>query len=147
MAQITAKLDKGLAVRLSNGRHVWTADEPLDKNGTDSGPNPYELLLSALAACTCVTISWYCQHKGISLNSVSANYDFARIHIDDCQDCDMPDRGFLEKVTSDVHMEGDFDEAQKKRLAQIVERCPVRKTLAFGIEFDSNATFAGEKEP
>jgi len=43
MARITAKLTTGMAVHLSNGRHEWQADEPVDAGGTDSGPNPYEL--------------------------------------------------------------------------------------------------------
>ena len=141
MAHITAILTAGMAVKLSNGRHEWQADEPLDAGGTDTGPNPYELLLGSLAACTCVTISWYCRYKKISLESVSTTYDFSRIHIDDCKDCDIPDRGFIEKVTSNVHIEGDFDDAQQKRLAQIATRCPVHKTLAHGVAFEDNATF------
>lgn len=142
MAQITAKLASGMAVQLSNGRHVWKADEPLEAGGTDTGPNPYELLLGSLAACTCVTISWYCQHKQLPLESVSTTYDFSRVHADDCKDCDIPEKGFIEKITSNVHIEGDFDTAQKKRLAQIAQRCPVHKTLAHGIKFEDNASFS-----
>jgi putative redox protein len=142
MATITATLEDGLSVQLSNGRHEWNADEPESAGGTDTAPNPYELLLGSLAACTCITISAYCRHKKLALESVSATYELARIHADDCKDCDIPDRGFIERITSNVHIEGDFDEAQKKRLAQIVERCPVHKTLANGTEFADNATFA-----
>ena len=130
-----------MSVQLSNGRHEWKADEPLDVGGSDTGPNPYELLLGSLAACTCITISGYCQFKKLPLESVSASYDFSRVHAEDCKDCDMPDRGFIEKVTSTVHIEGDFDDAQRKRLAQIVTRCPVHKTLEHGIKFEDNATF------
>ncbi len=142
MAQITAKLTSGMAVQMSNGRHVWNADEPLEAGGTDTAPNPYELLLGSLAACTCITISWYCQHKKIPLKSVSTTYDFSRVHADDCKDCDIPDKGFIEKITSNVHIEGDFDEAQRKRLAQIAQRCPVHKTLAHGVKFEDNASFS-----
>ena len=142
MAKITAKLTSGMAVQMSNGRHVWNADEPLEAGGTDTAPNPYELLLGSLAACTCITISWYCQHKKIPLKSVSTTYDFSRVHADDCKDCDIPDKGFIEKITSNVHIEGDFDEAQRKRLAQIAQRCPVHKTLAHGVEFEDNASFS-----
>ena len=142
MARITARLEEGMAVRLSNGRHVWHADEPIDAGGSDTGPDPYELLLGSLAACTCITLSWYCQHKGLLLRSVSTTYDFSRVHIDDCKDCDEPDKGFIEQITSNVHIEGDFNKAQKKRLAQIAERCPVHKTLAHGIAFDDNASFS-----
>ena len=141
MSRITAKLTSGMAVVLSNGRHEWQADEPSDAGGSDSGPNPYELLLGSLAACTCITISWYCQHTGLPLESVSTTYDFSRVHAEDCKDCDKPEKGFIEKITSNVHIEGDFDEAQRKRLAQIAERCPVHKTLAHGVAFEDNATF------
>jgi putative redox protein len=145
MASITAKLTSGMAVQLSNGRHQWNADEPHNAGGTDTGPNPYELLLGSLAACTCITISWYCQHKQLPLESVSASYDLSRVHADDCEDCDIPDRGFIEKVTSNVHIAGDFDEAQRKRLAQIAERCPVHKTLSHGIVFEDNASFSTDE--
>jgi len=141
MTQITATLTTGMAVTLSNGRHEWAADEPHAAGGTDTGPNPYELLLGSLAACTCVTLAGYCQYKGLPLKSVRATYDFARVHADDCKDCDIPDRGFIEQITSNVHIEGDFDEAQRKRLAQIASRCPVHKTLAHGVQIDDNATF------
>jgi len=141
MSQVTAILTSGMAVQLSNGRHQWAADEPIDAGGTDSGPNPYELLLGSLAACTCVTIAWYCQGKKLPLESVSASYDFSRVHADDCKDCDSPQKGLIEKITSKVHIEGNFDDAQRKRLAQIVERCPVHKTLANGVQFEDKATF------
>ena len=144
MARITARLTTGMAVRLSNGRHEWRADEPVDAGGTDTGPNPYELLLGSLAACTCVTISLYCQFKKLPLESVSTTYEFDRNHAKDCEDCDIPDKGFIERITSKVHIEGNFDDTQRKRLAQIAERCPVHKTLAHGVEFDDKATFGQE---
>ena len=141
MTTITAYLTSGMVVRLSNGRHTWAADEPPESGGTDTGPDPYELLLGSLAACTCITIAWYCRHKKLPLNSVSTTYDFSRIHAKDCEDCDIPDKGYIEKITSNVHIEGDFNEAQRKRLAQIAERCPVHKTLAHGVELEDHATF------
>ncbi len=141
MAQITAELASGTAVRLTNGRHQWLADEPPEIHGTDTGPNPYELLLGSLAACTCITLALYCRHKGIALDSVTATYDFDRIHARDCEECDEPKRGFIDRISSKVHIGGEFDDAQRKRLAQIVERCPVHKTLANGVMISDHATF------
>ncbi len=141
MARVTAKLTTGMVVRISNGRHEWGADEPLSTGGTDTGPNPYELLLGSLAACTCVTLAAYCLHKELPLKSVSTSYDFSRVHADDCRDCDIPEKGFIEQITSNVHIEGDFDAAQRKRLAQVAQRCPVHKTLAHGVRFEDHATF------
>jgi uncharacterized OsmC-like protein len=141
MARISAKLSAGLVVDISDGRHEWQADEPPAAGGTDVGPNPYELLLSSLAACTCITVAAYCRHKGLTLNSITATYEFAHVHADDCKDCDIPDKGFIETITSNVQIEGDFDEAQQKRLAQVARRCPVHKTLAAGVAFEDNASF------
>jgi putative redox protein len=141
MARISAVLSAGTAVQISNGRHEWKADEPLGVGGTDKAPNPYELLLGSLAACTCITISLYCRHKGLNLESVRTSYEYAREHAEDSQDCDKKDAGCIEKVKSNVHIEGDFDDAQKKRLAQIVTRCPVHKTLENGVSLDDNTTF------
>ena len=36
---------------------------------------------------------------------------------------------------SNVHISGEFDDKQKKRLAQIATRCPVHKTLEKGVVF------------
>jgi len=141
MTRITAILTTGMAVQISNGRHDWSADEPTSVGGTDTGPNPYELLLGSLAACTCVTISMYCRHKKLALKSVSTSYNFKRIHADDCKDCGDDAKGMIDHVTSNVHVEGDFDDAQRERIAQIATRCPVHKTLTNGMHIADNATF------
>jgi len=141
MSHITATLSSGTAVRLTNGRHSWLADEPLDVGGGDTGPNPYDLLLSALAACTCITLSMYCKRKGLNLRSISASYDYDRVHAEDCKECDDSMSGYIDRITSDVRIEGEFDEAQQKRLTQIVGRCPVHKTLANKVVFSDQASF------
>ena len=141
MPRITAELTEGMVVKISNDRHEWTADEPVAVGGTDTGPNPYELLLGSLAACTCITVSAYCRHKNLNLKSISTTYNFKRIHADDCADCDDEDTGMIDHIISNVHIEGDFDDAQRKRLAQIASRCPVHKTLSNGVRIKDNATF------
>ena len=141
MSEVKARLTNGMQVELSNGRHTWAADEPEDVGGTDTGPNPYELLLGGLAACICITIAMYCRHKKLTLNSIDATFNFKRIHADDCEHCDDDASGFLDHIESNVHISGDFDDDQKKRLAQIATRCPVHKTLANGVQFMDNATF------
>ncbi len=141
MTQITATLSSGTEVELSNGRHSWRADEPVNVGGTDNGPNPYELLLGSLAACTCITLAIYCRHKKIALDSVTASYDFNRIHAKDCEECDDDARGFIDHITSNVLIGGDFDDAQKKRLAEIAQRCPVHKTLAKGMSISDRVGF------
>jgi len=40
----------GFAQEIAVGRHHLLADEPVADGGTDTGPSPYDLLLSALGA-------------------------------------------------------------------------------------------------
>ena len=142
MAKITAELTTGTVVQMSNGRHTWSADEPLDTGGTDTGPTPYELLLGSLAACTCITLALYARHKGIALESVRTSYEYKRVHADDCEKWADTKTGFIDHITTHVEIAGDFDEAQRKRLAQVARRCPVHKTLENGVVFSDNVSFA-----
>lgn len=143
MATITADLKSGFAVEIRAGDHVWHADEPTSVGGTDTGPNPYELLLSAVAACTTITISMYCQRKNWDLHSISARYELDKVHIDDCADCDDDAKGYIDRVRSEIFIEGDFDEEQRKRLADIAQRCPVHKTVDNGVSFTTETVFVG----
>lgn len=141
MASLTAELTSGTVVTLSNGRHTWRADEPPEAQGTDVGPTPYEILLGALGACTCITLALYCRHKKIALKAVNASFEYDRIHADDCEDCDDDTTGFIDRVTTRVRIAGSFDDAQRKRLAEVAARCPVHKTLANGVKIRDQVEF------
>ncbi len=140
--EIKARLSDGLRVTVSNGRHEWYADEPIAKGGEESAPNPYELLLGSLAACTAVTLKLYTTQKGIPLEWVETTYEFDRVHADDCAECEQEGTGLIERIKSHVTIGGTFDDAQRNRLAQIVCRCPVHKTLAAGVRIFDDVAFA-----
>jgi putative redox protein len=142
MATITAELVGDMEVTISSTDHTWTADEPADVGGTDAGPDPYELLLGSLAACTCITVAMYARRKGIALTSVSADYTHEKVHSDDCDDCDDDRSGFIDRVTSRIYVDGDFDDATRRRLQEVATRCPVHKTLENGVVF-AETVFAG----
>jgi putative redox protein len=141
MATVTAELRDGTVAEIKARQFSWRADEPPAARGTDTGPTPYEMLLGSLAACTAITLRLYADHKGLALAGVDVALEFDRVHADDCEDCDERADGFIERVVSRVTLHGNFDDAQKRRLAQVAERCPVHKTLAKGVHISDNVEF------
>jgi putative redox protein len=142
MTSITAELKGGYRVEITDGTHIWGADEPVDLGGEDSAPTPYEMLLGSLAACTVITLSMYARRKHILVTSVSVEYSHDRIHAEDCEDCDDSRTGMIDRVTSRIFIDGDFDDATRQRLMDVAKRCPVHKTLEAGIVFDETV-YAG----
>ena len=144
MATVTARLGKGVRVVITNGRHEWMVDEPIDLGGDDLGPTPYEMLAGSLAACTAVTLRLYAAHKGIALESVTAEYSFDRVHTIDCRECDSADSGMIERMRARITIGGTFTEAERKRLTEIAARCPVHKTLTHGMRIFDEVAFEGD---
>ncbi len=110
------------------GRHRLRADEPKSVGGDDSGPGPYELLLAGLGACTSMTLRIYAEHKGLPLEHVTVRLRHAKIHARDCEDCETRE-GRLDLIEREVAITGDLDAAQRQRLLEIADRCPVHRTL------------------
>ena len=141
MATVTAQLGPGMQTTISARQFTFTADEPPAGGGTDQGPTPYEILLGSLAACTAITLRWYADRKGLPLHGVDVTLSYDRVHADDCEECDDEARGLIERVRSETTIRGDFTEAQRARLAQIAERCPVHKTLTRGVQIFDRVSF------
>ncbi len=141
MATVTAELGSGTDVAIDIRQFSWAADEPESAGGTNTGPTPYEILLGSLAACIGVTLRVYANHKGIPLEGASVTLTFDRIHADDCDDCDERADGRIERIRSEVIIRGDFDEAQRVRLTQVAQRCPVHKSLANGVHISDSVSF------
>ncbi len=142
MTTITAELGDNFQVDITNGHQTWRADEPIDLGGDDTGPNPYDYLLGALASCTSITLALYAKRKNIKLSSLSVEYSYDKVHVEDCAECDDSHSGMIDHVTARIFIDGDFDESVRKRLQDIAVRCPVHKTLEKGIVF-SETVFAG----
>ena len=125
--QVVVSNENGLAQEVVSGKHRWRADEPAPL-GTDSGPSPYELLLASLGACTSMTLRLYAQRKGMDLQRITVRLQHFRIHAEDCTDCETKE-GLLDRIDREIELTGNLDEAQKSRLLEIAERCPVHRTL------------------
>lgn len=110
------------------GPHQLNADEPTDLGGGDTGPSPYDLLLSALGACTSMTLRMYADRKKWSLDGVTVRLKHEKIHARDCEECDEK-VGRIDKIERNIQLEGDLTENQRQRLLEIANKCPVHRTL------------------
>lgn len=137
-------LTENYQVSISNGRHTLLADEPLHAGGSDSGPNPYDLLLASLAACTAITVQMYAQRKGWPLTQVNLNLNRRQVLAKDCPDCTSSPNSKVEMITVEVSFEGDLTPEQIDRLLDISTRCPVHRSLVGEIKINTHLAGSGD---
>jgi putative redox protein len=118
--------------QITVGQHELISDEPRPI-GDDAGPTPYDLLLSALGACTSMTVRMYADRKGWPLQRVRVTLRHSRIHAEDCAECETT-RGWIGHIDRDVELTGDLDDDQRQRLLHIADRCPVHQTLTSEVD-------------
>ena len=58
-------------VEIEAGGHAILADEPPANGGGGKGPDPFDLVLSGLAACTLITLRMYAERKAWAGFSIS----------------------------------------------------------------------------
>jgi putative redox protein len=126
----------GYANLIQAGPHMLRADEPVSVGGADSGPNPYDLLLAGLGACKSMTMRMYADRKGWPLEATRVRLRHSRIHAEDCEECETT-KGRVDRIAVEVGVDGELDDAQRQRLLEISERCPVHRTLKSEIDIRS----------
>jgi uncharacterized OsmC-like protein/alpha-beta hydrolase superfamily lysophospholipase len=121
------------------GRHRLRADEPLSAGGSDTGPSPYDLLLAALGACTAMTLRLYADAKQLPLERVSVDLAHNKIHAVDCAECETRE-GKIERIDRVLTLEGPLDDAQRAKLLEIADKCPVHRTLHSELKVSTSLT-------
>lgn len=107
-------------------RHHLLADEPRAYGGTNQGLSPYGLLSAGLAACTSMTIRMYARRKGWPLDHVMVDVSHDKVH---AQDADTTTPVKVDTWKRRITLRGDLDDAQRTRLLEIADKCPVHRTL------------------
>ena len=143
MKIITATMGKKFTTEIHMQEHDLTADEPEKAGGDNTGPNPYDLLLASLAACTAMTIRWYADRKKLDLTGCEVTLEYNRMHIKDCKACEEGDpRSHIEHIKRTVEISGDFSDEEKQKLMSIPGKCPVSKTLKTGVVIEDEVSYA-----
>lgn len=114
--------------------HQFLADEPKSKEGgLGAGPNPYDLLSSALAACTAMTIKYYARLKKWPLEEATVHITHKKTYADD-----QKKEGQILQFSKRVNIEGkELTQAQHDKLYEVSKKCPVHKSLLGQIEIES----------
>ena len=128
--QSSSRLQSGFRSEVSIRQHALVVDEPTALGGSDSGPNPIEMLLAALGACQEITYRAYATAMRIPLDSVSVRLT---------GDIDL--RGFFgvnegvragfQHIHGEVHITSSASAAELARLKAAVDsHCPVLDMLS-----------------
>jgi putative redox protein len=80
-----------------------------------------------------ITIALYARRKQWPLAGVEIRLRFFRSHMKDCEDC-MDKDTMLERIDTEVKLDGSLSAEQRARLFEIGQRCPVHRTLTSGIQ-------------
>jgi len=125
MAKVSVYSDTHYQQHIHARHHRLQADEGADLGGEDSGPNPYELLLSGLGACTSITLRMYADRKGWDLGEISVHLHFRR---------DEDGNEFIDRALS---CSRELTDEQRQRLLEIAAKTPVTKTVGRGTPIES----------
>lgn len=123
---------QGLQHEIKTAHHTLLADAGKDIGGTETGPDPHELLLASLGACTSMTLQLFAKKREWKLTSV--NVRLSEDRVDDAQN---PGKQ-ITKITRDVHVEGDLTPEQLETLKTIANKCPIHKLLTSSMEIETS---------
>lgn len=131
MAVIARSL-KNYQVEITAGNHTFRSDEPLGV-GDDTGPDPFNLVLSGLASCTIITVQMYAQRKKWPLEGMTAQVGMRS------EEIIAPDGNKTRTsiIEMRLHFTGPLTVEQHKRLEEIADRCPVHRMLTGQISITS----------
>ncbi len=119
-----------LRTEVRAGSHTFVADEP---PGT-AGPSPYDLLVGALGSCTAMTVEIYALRMNWPLERVVVKLRHDRLH---AKDSSSEDGGFLDRIEREIALEGPLTQAQRERLLEVAEKCPVNRALCSSIAVET----------
>jgi putative redox protein len=125
LAKVAVSGERGYAQRISTGGHELAADEPVKRGGTDTGPSPFELMLSSLGACTAITLRMYAERKQWDLGTIQVSLRLVK-------NGEEPMR-----IERKISVSQQMASEQAAKLLEIADKTPVTRALASGVPIDT----------
>jgi putative redox protein len=106
-------------VTITTGKHAVIGDEGEDNGGKNLGPNPHELLLASLGACTCATVRMYADRKQMKLEEVKVNLNL-----------EWDEEKKTTNITREIKFVGELNDEERAKLLVIADKCTIHKALS-----------------
>ena len=133
-----SSLQEGLRSEANIRQHRVAIDEPESLGGTDTAPNPVELILAALGSCQEITYRAYATALGIPLDNVSVTVE-GDIDLRGFFGVDNTVRAGYEGIRATVNLESSATEGQLQLLQNAVNaHCPVLDILTKPVPVELN---------
>jgi putative redox protein len=75
-----------------------------------------------------MTLRMYAEQKKWPLEHVTVRLRHDKVHAEDCSECETRERR-IDRIDRGVEIVGNLDDAQRARLLEIANKCPVHRTL------------------
>ena len=120
VVEVKARADQGYRQEITSSAHSFASDATKEFGGGDSAPNPHELLLGSLGACTAITMQMYAKRKGWDLTAVNVK----------CEEKQVENEGKKSSlITRHIDIEGNLTAEQIDGLRVIADKCSIHKLL------------------
>ena len=86
---------------------------------------PIGSTISIAEHCACAVS--VCSPQSVSLTRATVQVRHSKIHARDCAECATKE-GRIDEFTRRIVLDGDLDDAARRRLLEIADRCPVHRT-------------------
>lgn len=101
--------------------HKFLADEPVELGGKDLAPAPGDFLRASLASCTAITLRMYADRKKFPVEKIEVKVG-------------TESRDGKTIFHRKIYITGSLDNAQRERMLDIANACPIHKVLVNPIE-------------